>query len=42
MEFQESVWNGYKRLVFIFEEHEAIVVVPDVPTQDKRWLFKTE
>ena len=42
MEFQESVWNGYKWLDFIFEEHEAILVVPDVPTKDKRWLFKTE
>ena len=42
MEMQESVWNGFKRLDFRFEDHEAILVVPDVPTQDKRWLFKTE
>ena len=26
-----SVWNGFKRLDFRFEDHEAILVVPDVP-----------
>lgn len=38
----ESLWNGYKRLDFEFDGHEAILVVPDQPTPDKRWLFKTE
>ena len=38
----ESVWNGFKRLDFAFEGHEAILVVPNEPTPDKRWLFKTE
>ena len=42
MERMESLWNGYKRLDFEFEGHEAILVVPDHPTEDKRWLFKTE
>ena len=38
----ESVWNGFKRLDFEFEGHSAILVVPNEPTPDKRWLFKTE
>lgn len=42
MEYQESLWNGYKRLDFQFEGHNAILVVPDQPTSDKRWMFKTE
>lgn len=42
MEMQESLWNGYKRLDFVFEGQEAILILPDVPTEDKRWLFKTE
>ena len=42
MEIQENQWNGYRQLTFQFEDHEAILVVPKEPTQDKRWLFKTE
>ena len=42
MEYQESLWNGYKRLDFQFEGHNAILVLPDQPTPDKRWMFKTE
>ena len=38
----ESVWNGFKRLDFAFDGHEAILIVPNNPTPDKRWLFKTE
>ena len=42
MEIKESVWNGFQLLEFSFEEHDAILVVPNQPTGDKRWLFKTE
>ena len=42
MECKESLWNGFQRLDFEFEGHSAILVVPDKPTADKRWLFKTE
>lgn len=42
MEMKESVWNGFQLLEFSFEEHDAILVVPNQPTGDKRWLFKTE
>jgi len=42
MKIQESIWRGYKRLDFQFEGQNAILIVPDEPTQDKRWLFKTE
>ena len=31
----ESLWNGFKRLDFAFDGHEAILVVPNEPTPDK-------
>ncbi|MBQ9112160.1 MAG: alpha/beta hydrolase [Clostridia bacterium] len=42
MEMKESLWNGYIRLDFMFEDRRALVVCPKTPTEDKRWLFKTE
>lgn len=38
----ESEWNGYRRLDFTFEDRAAIIVCPHTPTEDKKWLFKTE
>ena len=38
----ESVWNGYKRIDFLFEGREAILVIPGEPNEAKNWLFKTE
>ena len=38
----ESVWNGFRRLDFLFEGKEAILVIPDEPTEGKNWLLKTE
>ena len=38
----ESEWKGYRRLDFTFEGRAAIVVCPHTPTEDKKWLFKTE
>lgn len=37
---KESIWNGFKRLDFMFEGNEAILVFPNNPTKDKHWLFK--
>ncbi len=42
MKFVESVWNGFKRLDFDFEGRNAILIVPDNHTKDKKWLYKTE
>jgi len=39
---QETTWNGFKRLDFLFEDREAILIVPDKANEDKNWLFKTE
>ena len=38
----ESIWNGFRRLDFLFEDKEAILVIPDEPTEGKNWLLKTE
>ena len=38
----ESEWEGYRRLDFTFEGRSAIVICPHTPTEDKKWLFKTE
>lgn len=38
----ESIWNEFKRIDFIFEEREAILVFPKEPNQNKNWLLKTE
>lgn len=35
-------WNGYRRLDFMFEDKEAILVLPHTPRKDGKWLFKTE
>ena len=42
MNFIESEWNGFKRLDFEFKNRNAILVCPNIPTQDKKWLYKTE
>ena len=38
----ETIWNGYKRIEFIFEGRTAIVVFPNEPNEKKNWLLKTE
>lgn len=38
----ESLWNGFKRIDFKFEEKEAILIFPEKPNNEKNWLFKTE
>ena len=39
---QETIWNGYRRIDFLFEGREAILVFPNEATENKNWLFKTE
>ena len=38
----ESFWNGYKRIDFLFEERECILVFPNIPNESRNWLLKTE
>ena len=39
---KETTWNGFKRLDFLFEDREAILIVPEKANENKNWLFKTE
>ena len=38
----ESIWNGYRRLDFLFEGRECILVFPNSANESKNWLLKTE
>ena len=38
----ESIWNGYKRVDFLFEGRECILVFPEHAVDGKNWLLKTE
>lgn len=37
-----SLWNGFLRLDFFFEDREAILIFPGLPNENKNWLLKTE
>ncbi len=39
---RETLWNGFRRIDFLFEGREAILVFPDRANANKTWLFKTE
>lgn len=38
----ETVWNGFRRIDFLFEGREAILVFPEKANVNKNWLLKTE
>lgn len=38
----ESTWNGYRRIDFLFEGRECILVFPKCANENRNWLFKTE
>ena len=38
----QEMWNGYKRIDFLFEGREAILVVPNEANAERGWLLKTE
>ncbi len=42
MNFAESTWNGFKRLDFVLNDREAILICPENPVEGKKWLLKTE
>lgn len=39
---KETLWNGFKRIDFSFDGHDAILIFPEKPNKDKNWLIKTE
>ena len=39
---KESLYYGFKRIDFDFEGHEAILVLPKEPNENKNWVLKTE
>ena len=39
---REMLWNGFKRIDFEFEGREAILVFPETPEENKKWMLKTE
>ncbi len=42
MNYLETDWNGFKRLDFYFEGRKAILVLPDKPQKNNKWIYKTE
>ena len=38
----ESVWNEFRRVDFLFEGMDAILIFPKKPNKNKNWLLKTE
>lgn len=38
----ESMYHGFHRIDFTFEDREAILVFPNEPREDGKWLLKTE
>ena len=42
MNYQESSWNGFRRLDFEFEGYPAILVLPKTPHKERRLAIKTE
>lgn len=39
---QLGSWNGFKKHIFNFEGHEAIIVLPDTPVGGNPWVWRTE
>ncbi|MBQ8345657.1 MAG: alpha/beta hydrolase [Clostridia bacterium] len=39
---EKKSWNGWKRIDFLFEGREAILVFPETANENKNWLLKTE
>ena len=42
MEYLKSDWQGFLKLDFKFKGRDAILVLPQEPSDEKKWLFKTE
>lgn len=42
MKYEGKFYHGYERLDFTFEDRYAILVFPNKPLEEKKWLLKTE
>ena len=42
MDCYETVWNGFRRLNFRFENRVAVLIFPAQSRPGKPWLLKTE
>lgn len=42
MNTAESVWNGFKRLDFKFNGRDCVLICPEKPCEDNKWLYRTE
>lgn len=42
MNVKESLWNGFKRLDFKFEDRDCVLICPDKACDGNKWLYKTE
>lgn len=42
METTKSLWNGFQRLDFKFEDREAILILPEEGKKCGKWMLKTE
>ena len=38
----EAAWNGFRRIDFLFEGREALLVLSDKPNAERNWLLKAE
>ena len=38
----DTMWNGFRKLHFIFEDRHALIVIPKNRREDGKWLYKTE
>ena len=39
---QQTLWNGFRRIDFLFKGREAVLVFPQRANESKNWLLKTE
>ncbi len=39
---KETTWNGFRRIDFLFEGRNAVLVFPENANTNKSWLMKTE
>ncbi|MFD0674642.1 GDSL-type esterase/lipase family protein [Cohnella sp. GCM10027633] len=42
LQLRESEWRGRKRLDFLFEGREGLLVVPDSPAEGSPWIWRAE
>ncbi|MBR2460400.1 MAG: prolyl oligopeptidase family serine peptidase [Clostridia bacterium] len=41
-QLQESEWNGYRKLTFLFQGREALLIFPKDVARTPKWMLKTE